>query len=134
MQKFKKDPIITKTKIKDDDKVNLNISITDTTTLLSNIYDSSVFIDTNLLVDTLNVLDSLIMKYPSLISLRLAVSENIKNNAIQKTENQLVVEILKEKMQDYYKMKYPTPVHKFGENGRGVGISIPIDDIIELFK
>ena len=74
------------------------------------------------------------LKNPTLTALKIAVSENLKKNGVRKTDTELLVAKIEKAMQDYYKMKYPTPVHKFGEQGSGSGIRIPIDDIIELFE
>lgn len=79
-------------------------------------------------------IDSLLYKSPSIYKLKMVVAENIKKNGVRKTNNQLIIARIEKSMQDYYKMKYPTPIHKFGEQGGGAGIRIPIDDIIELFE
>ena len=74
------------------------------------------------------------MENPNLAVLKLALKYNIKNNPIKKTEEEVAIQGLKKYMRDYYKIKYPTPLSKFGDPGSGSMISIPIDAIIELFK
>jgi len=76
--------------------------------------------------------ESFILKHPTLISLRISLNEQIKKNGIRKSEKDELIAHIEKSMEAYYKMKYPTPVYKFGEKGSGSGISIPIDDIIEL--
>ncbi|MCP5062845.1 MAG: hypothetical protein GY936_10315, partial [Ignavibacteriae bacterium] len=62
------------------------------------------------------------------------LQQNIKNKVIRKTEAEIAVDGLKKQMMVYYKLKYPTPLSKFGNPGRGSMFSIPINDIVELFK
>jgi len=75
-----------------------------------------------------------VLENPSIISLKLALTQNIKNKIIKETEAEIAVEGLKKYTNDYYNLKYPTPLSKFGDPGRGSMINIPVDDVINLFK
>jgi len=110
------------------------VLVVDSTNYIPLIIENSNKDDTLRIVNTQAIIDSFVLKYPSLTSLSAAIREDIKTNMVQKTNNEIFNERVKKAMQDYYKMKYPTPIHKFGEQGGGTGILIPIDDIIELFK
>lgn len=97
---------------------------------------SDVLTDSNLITknDTLenkfNWLDSLVVANPNLQMLKYASEDYIRNNPILKSDSVKVAEGIRHFMQDYYKSKYPTPVHKFGDGSPGIAI----DDIINLFK
>ena len=84
----------------------------------------------NLDTDSLSQHDSILVKYPTFIALRIALKEQIEKNRIRKTENEELITKIEKSMQDYYKMKYPTPMYKFGEKGSGAGVRIPIDKIM----
>jgi hypothetical protein len=84
--------------------------------------------------DSLISIDSFIVENPSLISLQIALKDHLNKNGFYRSKNAELILTIEKSMQDYYKMKYPTPVHKFGEQGSGAGITIPIDNIIELFE
>jgi Tfp pilus assembly protein PilO len=86
------------------------------------------------LSDSSDIKDSLLIQNPTFIALRFALKEHLNQHGIQKSEKAELIKKIEQSMQDYYKMKYPTSVHNFGDKGSGAGISIPIDKIIELFE
>jgi hypothetical protein len=84
--------------------------------------------------DSSILFDNFIIENPNLIALKIALTKNIENSVVNKTEAKITEERIRNAMFDYYKAKYPTPPYKFGERGTGNLINIPIDGIIELFK
>ena len=76
-----------------------------------------------------HLLDSLVVNNPSLLLLKYASKEYLKNNPKLETEEEIAIKRLRNYFQNYFKQRYPTPPSKFGET-RG----IPIDKIIVLFK
>lgn len=97
---------------------------------------SESFIDSNLISkkdsfeSKINWLDSLVIANSNLQILKYASEEYIKKNPILKSDSAKVAEGIRTFMQDYYKSKYPTPVHKFGDGSPGIAIG----DIINIFK
>jgi hypothetical protein len=74
--------------------------------------------------------DSIVISFPSLLTLKYALSERIKNEPAIETDSALIVRRLRKYMSDHYKYKYPTPLSEFGEGNTG----IPIDKILDLFS
>jgi hypothetical protein len=85
-------------------------------------------------VDSTKTMNEFILENPNLISLKIALNENIKNGVIKVSKKEITEKRIKKAMFDYYKAKYPTPPYKFGELGTGNLINIPIDSLVEFFK
>jgi len=85
-------------------------------------------------VDSTKTMNEFILENPNLISLKIALNENIKNGVVKVSKKEITEKSIKKAMLDYYKAKYPTPPYKFGELGTGNLINIPIDSLIEFFK
>ena len=92
--------------------------------------DSSTISEIDSLEYYSNLLDSLVVNFPSLLVLKSAMTEHIKNDPKIETDSAMVVRRMRKYMLDYYKHKFPTPLSKFGEGNPG----IPIDKILDLFS
>lgn len=127
IQKNTKSKIVTK-------KINKAKNEESFLTIKSEISESlldSILITKNETLETkFNWLDSVVVANPNLQILKYASEDYIKNNPILKSDSAKVAEGIRNFMQDYYKSKYPTPVHKFGDGSPGLAI----DKIINIFK
>lgn len=92
--------------------------------------DSNLISESDSLNNKLNWIDSLVVSNSNLQILKYASKQYIKNNPLIKSDSAKLAEGIKVFMQDYYKSKYPTPVHKFGDGSPGIAI----DNILDLFS
>ena len=92
--------------------------------------DSTIFSEVDILGNNINWLDSMVINNPNILMLKYAASDQLKNNPIKISDSAKTVERIRNVMQNYFKNKYPTPVHKFGDGSPG----IPIDKILDIFS
>jgi len=91
--------------------------------------------------DSATVLNSFIEQNPNIVALKTALVQKLKNVKIAETDSAAIAKNMRKIFLAYYKMKYPTPLSKFGRSPLPgisrpdmLNFSIPIDDIINLFK
>lgn len=91
--------------------------------------------------DSADVLNSFIEENLNIVALKTAILQKLKNVKFTETDSAAIVKNLRKMFLAYYKAKYPTPLSKFGRPSLpGISrpdmldFSIPIDDIINLFK
>jgi hypothetical protein len=82
----------------------------------------------------LTEIDSFLFANPNITVLKIDAKEKLKNYIEKNSDLEITKRKISKTMNDYYKAKYPTPPHKFGNKGTGNLINIPIDEIIKLFK
>jgi hypothetical protein len=101
--------------------------------------DTLLFADSSkiLVSDSIKMLteiDSFLFANPNITVLKIDAKEKLKNYIEKNSDLEITKRKISKTMNDYYKAKYPTPPHKFGNKGTGNLINIPIDEIIKLFK
>lgn len=116
------DRINEKVLYEEQDTDSTNDSITETDTL--NVAEDKIVRNES------QIFDSLIVNNPSLMSLKYALSKQLKLDNITESDSAFIVRRLKESVIDYYRIKYPTPLSEFGEPNQGIAI----DKIIDLFS
>jgi hypothetical protein len=127
-QSPKPTPSVPKKKVK---KKEINREIIPTKTIMSiKETDSTLFVEGDVLIKDINWLDSMVVNNPNILMLKYAAKDQLKNNSIKISDSARTVETIKSIMQNYFKSKYPTPVHKFGDGSPG----IPIDKILDIFR
>ena len=92
--------------------------------------DSTLFEEVSDLLKSMNWLDSMVINNPNILMLKYATKDKLKNNSIKLSDSAKTAETIKIVMQNYFRSKYPTPVHKFGDGSPG----IPIDKILDIFS
>ena len=119
---------IQKKNIEEDEPIILSDSATvltklDTTKKVINIPDSA------------SVIDSFLVNNPDIIALKTVLLKKIKYTEFPESDSLRIVNNFRKQILAYYKFLYPTPLSKFKGSPQGGGmLSIPIDDIINLFK
>jgi hypothetical protein len=110
----------------------------DTTNILSEL-DTAKTLETE--PDSAEILDSFIEENPNIVALKTAILQKLKNVEFTETDSAAIAKNLRKIFLAYYKTLYPTPLSKFGrpslpgENRPDMlNFSIPIDEIINLFK
>lgn len=127
----KKKPVIKKTAPKIIEMQATKI-LADSNQSLTNL-DSNKIINT--MPDSSAILDSFIVHNPDIAALKTAMQQKLKNLKTTEPDSARIVKNFKEQLLAYYKFLYPTPLSKFKGSPSGNGmISIPLDDIINLFK
>lgn len=126
--KRKRKPIILPKKI--DQNVIIDSDNVTKIEIPTEIVDSSA----NSKIDSISyysgLLDSIVINFPSLLVLKSAMKEHIKNDPKIETDSALIVRRMRRYIRDYYKYKYPTPLSEFGDPNPG----IPIDKILDIFS
>ena len=92
--------------------------------------DSTLHLEVDVPVKNNNWLDSMVIKNPSILMLKYAAKDKLNNDSTKISDSAKTAETIKNVMQNYFRSKYPTPVHKFGDGSPG----IPIDKIVDLFS
>lgn len=106
-----------------------NVSITTKTTMSIEEPDSTIFAEVDVLIRDINWLDSMVVNNPNILMLKYAAKDQLRNNSLNLSDSAKAAETIKIVMQNYFRIKYPTPVHKFGDGSPG----IPIDKILDIF-
>ena len=104
--------------------------ITSKTDVLIEEIDSSLFMEVDTLRNNSNWFDSIVVNNPNLLMLKYVLADQLKNNSYEISDSGKIVKRIKGVMQDYYRSKYPTPVHKFGDGSPGIAI----DKILDIFR
>ena len=85
--------------------------------------------------DSASIIDSFIMNNPDIIALKTALLKKMKYTEFPESDSVRILNNFRKQVMAYYKFLYPTPLSKFKDFPKGGGMfSIPIDDIINLFK
>ncbi|MBU2491776.1 MAG: hypothetical protein KJ571_04060 [Bacteroidetes bacterium] len=93
------------------------------------------YIISRTLNDSSAVIDSSFLSNHDFISLKTIILNKLNISEFPESDSARMSGNIKRQLLDYYKILYPTPLSKFKDSPKGGGmISIPIDDIINLFK
>lgn len=92
--------------------------------------DSTSFAQVDVSINNISWLDSMVINNPNILMLKYAATDQLKNNPFEVSDSAKIVEKLRTVMQNYFRSKYPTPLHKFGDGSPG----IPIDKILDIFS